>query len=132
METQNKEEYIYLARKHDIDRSEEEEKDSVRQKEQTEHLAGVVIFPAVEKTVYPSDGDIPYECAEESDEQQDQRQKRIYGRTCLLTECARKHPSHERKDDKQQRSDYSSDKDADKHFTDQLPSAEVAWLIKEI
>lgn len=132
METQNKEEYIYLARKHDIDRSEEEEKDSIGQEKQTEHLAGVVIFPVVEKAVYPSDGDIPDERAEESDEQQDQRQKRIDGRTCLCTECAREHPSHERKDDKQQRSDHSSDKDADKHFTDQLPSAEVAWLVKEI
>ncbi len=117
METQDNKEHIYLACKYDIDRSKEEEKDSVGQKEQTEHLAGVVIFSVVEEAVYTSDSDISYERAKKSYEEQDQRQHRIYGSACLLTECTGKHPSHEWKDYKQQCSDHSSDEDADKHFS---------------
>lgn len=123
MESQDEEQHIYLARKYDIDRSEEEKEYSVGQEQQSEHLAGVVIFPVVEEIIYSSDRDIPYEGAEESYEEQDQRQERIDGGTGLLAERAREHPSHERKDDEKQCCYHSSDEDSDKHFSYQLPSA---------
>ena len=96
MESEDDEQYIYLAREDDIDRSEEEEQDSVGQKQQTEHLAGIAVFLVVEEIIYSSYSDIAYEGAQKAYEEQYQRQERIDRGSCLLTECAGEHAAHER------------------------------------
>lgn len=132
MESEDEEQHIHLACKHDIYRSKEEEEYAVGQEQQTEHLAGVVVFPAIEQAIDPADADIADEGAQESYEQQDQRKHRVDGSAYLRAEGGGEHASHEREDDEQQCCDYASDDDADKHFTHQLPSAEIARLVEDV
>lgn len=66
MESKDKEEYVYLICKYDINRCEEEEKNSVGQKEETEHLARIIIFSIEEEVVYPTYSNISDEGTQKS------------------------------------------------------------------